>query len=333
MDFSQTLILSKSEIVELILLNDAIKSVEKVFKAHAEGFICLTPIVHADMEEGEFHIKAGGYKGSSSPYFTTKINGGFFSNGSNYNLPSILGLIVLSHTQNGFPLAVMDSSVITTLRTAAAMGVAVKYLANPLAKVATICGCGKQAPWLLRALKEVSPLINAVFVYSTSFEKSIAFSNSMSQELQIEVLPTKDLETALKLSQICITCTSSKKYFVEMKMIPPGMFIAAMGADSPDKQEIDPLIFEEARIVVDIQQQCAVVGELHHALKLGLIDADKVVTELGHVVKGTTQVRKGPEDIIIFDSTGTAMQDTALASLAYERAIQCPEKRYFQFFS
>lgn len=332
MDFSETLMLSKSKIAELILINDAFKTTEKVFQAYAEGHIYLPPVVHADVMEGEFHIKAGGYKVSSSPYFTTKINGGFFSNECNYNLPSILGLIVLSHTQNGFPLAVMDSSVITALRTAAAMGVAVKHLANPLAKVATICGAGKQAPWQLRALKQVSPLINTVFVYSTSFEKSTAFSENMSQELEIEVLPIKDLETALKLSQICITCTSSKKYFVERKMIPPGMFIAAMGADSPDKQEIDPLVFKDAKIVVDILQQCAVVGELHHALKLGLVDVDKV-TELGHVVMGATHVRNVPEDVILFDSTGTAMQDTALASLAYERAIHCGEKQYFQFFS
>ncbi|MBS0656556.1 MAG: ornithine cyclodeaminase family protein, partial [Verrucomicrobia bacterium] len=300
--------------------------------AYAARRIEQPPIVHATVANGEFHIKAGGYKQGPLPYFTTKVNGGFFSNGANYGLPSIMGLIMLNHTENGFPLAVMDSSTITAMRTAAAMGVAAKYAAKPQCRVATICGAGRQASWQLRALKEVMPQIHTIFVYSTSFEKSEQFSRAMSQELQMHIVPTRELKTALQASQVCITCTNSKKYFVDKSMVPAEMFIAAMGADSPDKQEIDPQLFREASIVVDIREQCAQVGELHHALGLGLVDENRVI-ELGDVVTGKWPKENGLGNPVIFDSTGTAMQDTALAALVYERAIQNGKGSYFQFFN
>lgn len=331
MDTLKTLLLSKHEIASLIVLSEAMNAVERVFQAYAHGHIQLPPIIHADVAEGEFHIKAGGYKEGPLPYFTTKINGGFFANEAKYQLPSIQGLIVLSHSQHGYPLAVMDSSIITALRTAAAMGVAVQHLANPNATIATICGCGKQAYWQLRALQEASPAIKTIFVYSRDAQKCKVFSESMSRELQINVIPIQDLNKALQASQIGITCTSSGKYFIKKGMLPPGIFIAAMGADSPDKQEIDPAILAEVKMVVDVQAQCAAVGELHHAIGLGLIDPMTVHIELGQVVSRQVNVRESIDDIIIFDSTGTAMQDTALALLAYEKALQQGLGEYFQF--
>lgn len=331
MNDRKTILLSKPDIEQLLGLNEAIKSVEDVFCAYNQGRIELPPIVHADVADGEFHIKAGGYKEGLHPYFTTKINGGFFSNGAKHNLPSILGLIVLNDTRNGYPLAVMESSTITSMRTAAAMAVAAKHLANPDATTATLCGCGKQASWQLRALKEVFPLLTTIFVYSSTFEKSAQFCDIMAQELRMDIIPVKDLEKALQTSTICITCTSSKKDFLKKWMVPPGMFIAAMGADSPDKQEIDPLLFKEAKIVVDIREQCAAVGELHHALKLKLVDLNKEIVDLGQVVSGKSLVREKSDDIIIFDSTGTAMQDTALAGLVYEKAIRYNKGQYFPF--
>ena len=121
---------------------------------------------------GEFHIKAGGYKKGLLSYFTTKINGGFFSNATSQNLPNILGLIVLNSTKNGFPLAVLESSTITSMRTAAATAVAVKYLADPQSSIVTICGCGNQAHWQLQAVKEVILSIEKVHIYSKDYEKS-----------------------------------------------------------------------------------------------------------------------------------------------------------------
>lgn len=326
---SNTLLLSNSDIRKLITLQEAVPAVENVFLAYANKEIHLCPLIHADVAKGEFHIKAGGYKKGISPYFTTKINGGFFSNASSQNLPNILGLIVLNSIENGFPLAVLESSTLTAMRTAAATGVAAKYLANPQSTVATVCGCGNQAYWQLEALKEVIPSIETVYIFSQDFEKSHLFAKKISDKLKIELVPTTNLRSALKLSQICITCTPSKKYLIEKDMLPKDIFIAAVGADSPDKQELDPLIFKEATVVADVKEQCSVVGDLQHALRLNMIDQNKIV-ELGDVIKGV--LKEDRDGVIIFDSTGTAMQDTALASIAYKKALKEGLGSSFQFF-
>ena len=326
-----TLLLNKSDIRKVITLNEAIEGVEEVFLAHANGEIQLCPLIHADVDMGEFHIKAGGYKKGFANYFTTKINGGFFSNACKYNLSNILGLIVLNSIENGFPLAVLESSTITAMRTAAATGVAVKYLANPQSTIATICGCGNQAYWQLQALQIIIPSIEKVFVFCQDLEKSHLFAKKMSEKLRIELLPTRDLQSALKLSQICITCTPSKKYIIEKDMLPDDIFIAAVGADSPDKQEIDPLIFENAKIVADAKEQSATVGDAHHALKLNIINQGKIV-ELGEVISRGIRQKIDGKGITIFDSTGTAMQDTVLASIAYHKALEGNIGTLFQFF-
>lgn len=322
-----TLLLSKSDIKKLITLEEAIPAIEQAFLAYSSNEIQLCPLIHADVAGGEFHIKAGGYK---KGYFTTKINGGFFSNASSQNLPNILGLIVLNITSNGFPLAVLESSVITSIRTAAATAVAAKYLADPQSSIATICGCGNQAYWQLKAIKEVIPSIKVVHVYSRDYEKSRRFAEESLEKLKIAVLPTDDLQVALNSSQICITCTSSKKYIIEKSMLPQNIFIAAIGADSPDKQELDPLIFKDARVVVDIKEQCASVGDLHHALKLNYVDQSKI-TELGDIVLNGLR-KEDHKGVIIFDSTGTAMQDTSLARIIYEKALKEDAGTLFHFF-
>lgn len=328
---SNTLLLSNSDISKLITLKEAIAAVEEVFLAYANGEIQLCPLIHADVEVGEFHIKAGGYKKGFPNYFATKINGGFFSNASSQNLPNILGLIILNSIENGFPLAILESSTITAMRTAAATGVAAKYLANPKSTVATICGCGNQAYWQLQALKEMIPTIEKVFVFSQDLKKSHLFAKKMSEKLRIALSPTSDLQSALKLSQICITCTPSKKYIIEKDMLPPDIFIAAVGADSPDKHELDPLIFKEAKVVTDIKKQCAAVGDLHHALELKIIDQSKVI-ELGEVLLNGILKKEDRKGVIIFDSTGTAMQDASLASIVYKNALKEGLRNSFQFF-
>lgn len=328
---SNTLLLNKLDIRKVITLSEAIQVVEEVFLAYANGEIQLCPLIHADVDLGEFHIKAGGYKKGFSNYFTTKINGGFFSNACKHKLPNILGLIVLNSIENGFPLAVLESSIITAMRTAAATGVAVKYLANPQSNIATICGCGNQAYWQLQALKEIIPSIKKIFVFSQELEKSHLFAKKMSEQLRIELLPTDNLQSALKLSQICITCTPSKKYIIEKEMLPEDIFIAAIGADSPDKQEIDPFIFENAKIVADVKEQSATVGDAHHALKLNVINEDKII-ELGEVISNGICQEVGYKGVTIFDSTGTAMQDTALASIVYRKALEGNIGTLFEFF-
>jgi ornithine cyclodeaminase/alanine dehydrogenase-like protein (mu-crystallin family) len=129
-----------------------------------------------------------------------------------------------------------------------------------------------------------------------------------------------DLRGALAESDLCVTCTPSRRAFIARGDVPPGMFIAAVGADSQGKQELDPSLVASATLVVDVLDQCAEIGELQHALASGLMTRGDVHAELADVVVGRRAGRTRPDEITVFDSSGTALQDVAAAVAVYERA-------------
>jgi alanine dehydrogenase len=273
--------------------------------------------IHAS--DGGFHIKAGLLE-LGRPYFVAKVNANFPQNTKRFGLPLIQGVIVLCDAENGCPLALLDSMEITIIRTGAATGLAAKYLARRDAKVATICGCGNQGRITLKALAAVRRLTRA-YAFDIDEASARRFADELSTETGIEVSAVSDLAQAIKGSDICVTCTPSKRYFLNHEFISPGTFIAAVGADNPEKQEIDPALLVSNKIIVDSLEQCATIGELHHALEQGLVTKADVHAELGEVIAGKKAGRTSDEEIIIFDSTGTALQDVAAAAIVYERAV------------
>jgi ornithine cyclodeaminase/alanine dehydrogenase-like protein (mu-crystallin family) len=186
--------------------------------------------------------------------------------------------------------------------------------------VATICGCGNQGRIQLRALVKARPLERA-FAFDSDYAQAQRFASELSNELRFEVEAVTDLAQAVGQSDICVTCTPSKDYFLRSEMVAKGTFIAAVGADSPDKQELDPALMQGNKVVVDILEQCATIGELHHALEKGLMTTADAHAELGEVIAGKKPGRASEEEIIIFDSTGTALQDAAAAAIVYEKAL------------
>jgi alanine dehydrogenase len=313
-------ILTRTEISSLLTLADVLEAVEDAFRLYAEGRSLEPGLLHIDSPPGEFHIKAGGLR-LERTFFALKVNGSFFHNRERYGLPNIQGAIILFDADYGYPLALMDSIEITIQRTGAAVAVAAKYLARPESSVVTICGCGNQGRIQLRALKRVLP-IRQVFAYDAYQEVARRYAAEMSEELGITVVHELDLERAAQQSDVVVTCTPSKRFYLHKSYIKPGTFVAAVGADSHDKQELEPTLLVGSKVVVDLLDQCAHVGELHHALDAGLLTADDVHGELGAVVAGQIPGRTSAEEITILDATGTALQDTAAAVLAYQRAVE-----------
>src|SRR5262245_31756447 len=171
-------------------------------------------------------------------------------------MPNIQGVIALCDAESGYPLAVMDSIEITILRTGAATGVAAKYLARHDASVATIVGCGNQGRISLRALSAVRRLKKA-YAFDIDQERVARYADELSGELQINVTAAQDLSEALGNSDICVTCTPSKQFFLKQEDVAPGTFIAAVGADNEEKQELDPRLLAASRVTVDSLDQCA----------------------------------------------------------------------------
>jgi ornithine cyclodeaminase/alanine dehydrogenase-like protein (mu-crystallin family) len=159
------------------------------------------------------------------------------------------------------------------------------------------------------------------FAFDREHGRAQKFEQEFSQEHKIDVQAIDNLPQAVGQSDIVVTCTPSKQFFLEKKWVAPGTFIAAVGADSEDKQEIDPALLRGNKVVVDLVEQCATIGELHHALVAGHINKEQVYAELGQIVAGTKSGRATSEEIVIFDSTGMALQDVVTAALVFEKAV------------
>jgi ornithine cyclodeaminase/alanine dehydrogenase-like protein (mu-crystallin family) len=224
----------------------------------------------------------------------------------------------------------MDSMEITILRTGAATAAAAKRLARADSRVATICGCGEQGRVQLDALVIALPL-QKVWAFDADPERARRFAEERSRALSISVEPAGELAAAVRASDAIVTCTPSRESLIADADVSDGAFLAAVGADSSEKQELDPRILIRAKVVVDSLDQCAEIGELHHALAAGLLSRGDVHAELEDVLTGARPGRTSPDEITVFDSTGTALEDVAAAAAVYERALAAGRGRPFSF--
>ncbi|MDX1431182.1 MAG: ornithine cyclodeaminase family protein [Gammaproteobacteria bacterium] len=311
--------LRHSDVVSLLGLQDCMDAVEEAFRRYAQGSTPAPAMLGMHARDGGFHVKAGMIE-TSRCYFAAKINANFPLNGKLHGLPLIQGIIVLLDGVTGRPLALMDSAWITIMRTGAATGIAAKHLARKNAKVATICGCGNQGRISLQAINRVRPLTHA-YAHDIDQHSAHGFAEEMTAETGVDVEVVEDLAAAVRASDICVTCTPSRKQLIDRAWVSPGTFIAAVGADSEDKQELDPVLLATAKVVADVLEQSATIGDLHHAIEQGLMAMSDVHGELGEVIAGTKASRTSDSEIIVFDSTGMALQDVATAALVYERAV------------
>ena len=295
-------------------------AVEHAFKMRALGEAAEPGILGIHATDGGFHIKAG-ILNLQRPYFVAKINANFPMNPKRHGLPTIQGVVAVSDASNGKLLALMDSMEITTIRTGAATGIAAKYLARPDSKTATIIGCGNQGRISLRALMNIFSL-EKIFVHDIDTSIANSFVKDLSKEFSISIEAIEQIDSAVRESDICVTCTPSKKYFLTKESVKPGTFVAAVGSDNEDKQELDPRLLASNKVVVDSLEQAAKIGELHHAIGLNMMTANQVHAELGDIIAGHKKGRISSDEIIIFDSTGTALQDVAAVAIVYEKAVQ-----------
>ncbi len=315
-----TILLARRDVAALLDLDDCIASVEEALRLHAEGRTLRPGVLGVPATDGGFHIKAAGIRHERT-WFAAKCNGNFFNNASRYGMPNIQGLVLLCDGDNGYPLAVMDSIEITILRTGAATAVAAKYLARNDARVATICGCGNQGRVQLRALARVRTL-ERVFAFDSDPARARRFAEEMGQDGPMAVEAVQDLSAAVRASDLCVTCTPSKRFFLRHEDVRPGTFVAGVGADNEEKQELDPMLFAGAKVVVDSLEQCATIGDLHHAIETGTVTRTDVHAELTDLVAGRKAGRTSPDEITLFDSTGIALEDVAAAVVVSRRAVE-----------
>ena len=315
---SEIIVLSRDDLVSLMRFGDYVDVVTEAFRMHVEGRTYLPLPLYIPADEGGFHVKAASL--SSTPgYAAFKTNSNFPQNRRRAGLPTIQGAVLLFDAGDGTLLALLDSIEITLKRTGAATAVAARHLARPNSTRATICGCGEQGRIQLIALRH-SLDIRKAFAWDIDSDAATAFVDDMSKQLGIDIEATSDLRRATVASDVIATCTTAKASFLTMDHVKPGTFIAAIGADNPEKSEIAPDLMARAKVVADIVTQCAVMGDLHHAIRAGAMTIETVHAEVGELITGKRSGRTSDGEITIFDGSGTGIQDVAAAARAYELA-------------
>ncbi|MER9071864.1 cyclodeaminase [Mesorhizobium sp. M0904] len=318
---SRMTILTEAELRKIVKLDlDAVACVENAFRALATLPVAMPPILRLDIPEhrGEVDVKTAYVPGIDG--FAIKISPGFFDN-PKLGLPSVNGMMVLLSSKTGLVEALLlDNGYLTDIRTAAAGAVAAKHLSRADSSVAAIFGAGVQAGLQLEALMLVRPITEAR-IWARDAAKAEAAADALSERLGIAVHAEPDAAKAAADADVIVTTTPSTEPLIKPGFVSAGQHITAMGSDAEHKNEIAPAILRMADLyVADSAKQTRRLGELHHAIAAGVMAADAEITELGHIIAGERHRRRSGSDITIADLTGTGVQDTAIATLARDRA-------------
>jgi ornithine cyclodeaminase len=235
-------------------------------------------------------------------------------------LPSHVGLVVLFDTETGIPLAVVDASVVTAIRTAAASAVATRALARKQASRLAILGTGEQALTHIEAISKVREL-RTIRVWGRSVDKARRLAEEVDTQLSLSVEICKTQELAVRVSDVICTVTASQEPVLEGTWLAPGAHVNLVGASRQTTREADDDVVTRSRFFVDSRVSArAEAGELKHAQDAGLVDEQHVLGEIGEVLGGSVVGRRSDTDITVYKSLGIAVQDLAAAQVIYDRA-------------
>jgi len=313
---SEVLVLSRYEIEKLLTMGETLKAVERAFKLEAEGKVIMPPKLYLTLPQhhGDFRAMPAYVNGSAGIKWVS-----VYPNNSKYDLPSVMATIILCDPNTGRALAFMDGTYITSMRTGAAGGVAVKYLARKDSSVIGIIGAGVQAKTQLLAIREVLPKIEGVKVFDQHKNTSLKYAEGIGMEMNLNIRPVETIEEATK-ADIVVTTTPATKPVIEKKHISPGTHINAIGADAKGKQELEGNLLLKAKIIVDDIEQASHSGEINVPLSEDMIRLADIYGTLGEIAANLKRGRENSDEITIFDSTGLAIQDIVCAKIVYEKA-------------
>ncbi len=307
----KTLLLTSKDIKKVIDIDMIIEAVEVAFRQHGNKQTIMPPklYLYLDKQIGDFRAMPA-FADNSSGIKWVNVHP---DNPIKYNLPTVMATIVYNHPGTGFPLAIMDGTLITGFRTGAAGAIAAKYLARKESKTLGLVGSGTQAQYQMDAIKRLFD-IEQVLVYSRVADSIYRF---IEKNKQYKIRKASLEETVS--SDIVCTTTPARIPIIPKSMLKKGTHINAIGADAFGKEELDPQILKEAKVIVDDILQATHSGEINVPLNKGLFKKEDIYATLGEVVAGKMKVRSGDE-ITVFDSTGLAIQDIAAAKAVYEKS-------------
>lgn len=327
----KTLLLNKAQVRSLISMREVIATVEEAYKAFNSNQVVQPGYIgiHLPPPRGEIDFKLG-YCKANEMISMKASSGGFINNPESHRVPSGMGTIVLFDAQSCALICVMDGSLITGLRTGASGAVSVKALARKNAKKITSIGTGHQARMQIRAIREIIK-IEVIHAWDSNADTLSKYKDDIESEFGIPVMMAASKKEAVEQADILITTTRGKGSLVEAAWVQPGTHIVAIGTDQQGKQELDPEIFKNAKIVNDSISQCTEKGETWHPINKNLISKDDIHAEIGEILLGIKPGREHEDEITIFDSTGMAIQDNTTATKIYHNAMASKIGTFFEF--
>jgi alanine dehydrogenase len=230
--------------------------------------------------------------------------------------PTVYATILLNSAQTGELLAVMEANAITAIRTAAAAAVATRWLANPHPKILAIVGSGLQAGYQLEALSAIYHF-DKIRIWGYLPGEARQFCGRMAKFKNL--MPVETVRECVDGADIIVSCTPSRRPLIRRNWVKKGAHINAIGADAEGKQELDPSILMEAKVVVDEWNQASHSGEINVPISKGLFSRKNLYSDLSLIVSGKKRGRTRSDETTVFDSTGLAILDVYFAQFIHSR--------------
>jgi alanine dehydrogenase len=318
------LLLTGKQVKKLLEMKDVLGAVENAYRHKGLGKVQMPPKAYLFYEKFNGDLRTMPSYVEDMDVSAVKIVNVHPDNAKNFGMRTVMAVLVLVNPHTGAPLAFMDATHITDMRTGGASAVASKYLARPNPKILGMIGCGNQARTQMLALITQFGHFDEVRLYDMFPEKSKAMAREFRRHYKEQVGKIKAVQNAKDCvidSDIVVTVTSARAPVVLDEWVKDGTHFNCMGADAPGKQEMDPKILKRARLVIDDWEQASHSGEINVPLSKGEMTKDDVDVEIGHIVAGLKPGRESDQQITVFCSTGLAVQDCLTAKIAYDAAI------------
>jgi alanine dehydrogenase len=316
----KTLILGRTDMMGLLTPSEYVDCVEHAFRMHGLGRVYMEPKGHIvlDRYAGEWEVMPSWIE---EPEAAACKWVSIREDNARFDLPAVFSILVYTHPETGFPLAICDGSHHTLMRTGASAAVSVRWLARKDSRVLAIAGTGSVAEGTLATCDVVLPWSEVRVWSRTQASVDRFLASERPKYPHLELSGSTDLEQVVRGADVVVTGTHARGWIVDEAWVEPGTHLAALGADLAGEQELHPGLLQRGRVFVDDIRQCREDGEINVPLREGLIAEDDVAGEIGKVICGELEGRQSDDQITVFDSTGIALQDSATVPLEYERAV------------
>lgn len=317
-------ILSKENVNELLSMEDALKYVEEAYKQLTLGQALVPQRIAITDPAPGLTLVMPGIIGGDMNALATKIVSVYKQNPEKYQMPTVLAKIMVQDINTGDIVGIMDGSLITAMRTGAATGVSVKYLARKNSTTMGIYSGG------IQARKQVSGVywglnknLEKCKVFDLKKDIAMEFKKELERELGIDIEIVDSGDNLLENTDILVAATTSTTPLFEGDKVSEGTHISSIGAHAADIRELDSTIIKRASILVGgLKEAClAEAGDYIIPIREGIISEDDIIS-IGEIITGNVIGRKNESDITIFKSVGISAQDVATAKLVYDRALE-----------